>query len=406
MSNQTPATNPEATHPSGRDVCYTCFKAADFCICDGIVPVDNRTRIVIVQHKCERSHPIGTARIVSLGLRNTELRVVWPDKDSRFTFELDQLEHSALLFPGPGATDLADVPVDQKPRELVVLDGTWSDVNKLFKNNPWLKELPRYSLSPTVPSRYRIRKEPNAESVSTIEAIVQALQLLEPETPGLQSLIHVFEAMIDRQIECARSRPAGPGRPGTARSRNRERRSLPRELAGPLRNLVIVDEESVPWNGKKRELVRWSAVRIDDGSLFDQLVTPREGSTLTDDHLKHMGLCRDDMKKNVVPQEFARRWMNFITPGDILVTWNKSALDLLDENVGNVQKSFFLKEAYCNTRGGKCGHLKDVVRTHDLPLPAMDLKGRAAGKLSSTLAVTRYLNQLAESASDSPEEIP
>jgi DTW domain-containing protein YfiP len=406
MNQQPPQHGSEDRRAAARDVCHTCRKAASSCICEGIVPVENRTRIVIVQHKCERSHPIGTARIASLGLRNMELRVVWPDGANGFTFELDELENPGLLFPGPGATDLATVPAEQRPRELVVLDGSWSDGRKLFKDNPWLEHLPQYSLNPTVPSRYRIRKEPNLASISTIEAVVQALGILEPDTPGLQALIRVFESMIDRQIECARTRPPGPSRYHNRRSRNRDRRSVPRELTGSLRNLVIVDEESVPWKGKKRELIRWFAVRPRDGSVFDQFLTPREGSTLTEDHLNHMGLCRDDMNMTVLPEELGRLWNEFITPEDILVTWNKGVLNLLDDHVDNCQKSFYLKEAYCNTRGGRCGHLKDVVRAHGLPLSNLQLKGRAARKLSSTLAVTIYLNQLSRTSPDHREDLP
>lgn len=398
--NNTPASTPV------RDVCYTCFKAASSCICDGIVPVNNRTRIVIVQHKCERLHPIGTARIASLGLQNMDLRIVRPDKEGKFTFVLDEMKSPGLLFPGPGATDLAAIPEEQRPGELVLLDGTWGDVRKLYKHNPWLETLPRYSLHPEVPSRYRIRREPNDQSISTIEAIVQSLGILEPETPGVQTLIHVFENMIDHQIECVRTRPPGPSRYYNRRSRNRDRRSVPEELKGSLRNLVIVDEESVPWSGKKRELIRWFAVRPRDGSVFDQFITPREGSTLTDQHLNHMGLCREDMSMTVGLEELATLWNDFITPEDILVTWNKGVLDLLDDNVRNTQKCFYLKEAYCNTRGGKCGHVKDVIQAHGLELSNVEIKGRAARKISSTLAVTLYLNQLSRTDPDSREDLP
>ncbi len=406
MNKPPPVNSPDDQQTSARGFCYACFKAEPFCLCDSIVPVDNKTRIVIVQHKCERCHPIGTARIATLALRNTELRIVWPDKVNTFTFEPQDLESTGLLYPGPGATDLAAVPADQRPRELVLLDGTWGDVKKLYKDNPWLEQLPQYNLTPTVPSRYRLRKEPDDQSISTIEAIVQALGILEPETPGIDTLITVFEEMIDRQIECVENLPPGPSRYHNRRSRHRDHRSVPRELRGSLRNLVIVDEESVPWSGKKRELIRWFAIRPHDGSVFDQFLTPRAGSTLTDIHLRHMGLCREDMNMTVLPEELERLWNGFITPEDILVTWNKGVLDLLEDNVENGQKSFYLKEAYCNTRGGKCGHVKDVVRAHGLPLSTVQLKGRAARKLSSTLAVTMYLNQLSDPVPDCRKDLP
>ena len=110
--------------PSSREFCYACHKAAPFCLCNEITPVDNRTRIIIIQHKCERFHPVGTTRIASLGLRNFDLKVVWPDHESTFPVEPAELEQPALLYPGPGSIDLAELPEDRKPSELVLLDGS------------------------------------------------------------------------------------------------------------------------------------------------------------------------------------------------------------------------------------------------------------------------------------------
>jgi len=386
-----------------RDFCYVCHKAAPLCICGEIVPVDNRTKIVIAQHKCERTHHIGTVRIASLGLRNAEIRVVWPDRQNRYRFEPGEMVKPALLYPGPGAADLAAVPPEERPRDLVLLDGTWRDVRKLYRHNPWLGELPRYRLDPAAPSRYRIRKEPNRQSISTIEAIVHALRILEPDTPGIHTLTDAFETMIDRQIDQIRSRPAGPATVRTSRRRNRPSRSLPDELKGPLKDLVIAAGESVPWRGRKRALIRWFAFRVTDGALFDQFVDPREGAAITDDHLDLMGLCRQDLGKAVKRDVFAGLWNEFIGTGNTLVAWNKSVLDLLGDLVGNRQRSCFLKAAWCNTRGGRCGHLKDLIRAHDIPLPAMPLKGRASRYLSETVAVTYYLNRQSASSSTAPQ---
>ncbi|MDH4016770.1 MAG: DTW domain-containing protein, partial [Actinomycetota bacterium] len=88
----------------------------------------------------------------------------------------------------------------EQPPALVVLDGTWSQARNLHRANPWLHDLPHYSLRPLAPTRYRIRKAPRPEYVSTLEAIVRALELLEPETRGLDRLLGVFDTMIDRQL--------------------------------------------------------------------------------------------------------------------------------------------------------------------------------------------------------------
>jgi DTW domain-containing protein YfiP len=54
-------------------------------------------------------------------------------------------------------------------------------------------------LSTNEPSRYRgVRREPKADYVATVEAIVHALRILEPQTRGLDGLLRSFSAMIER----------------------------------------------------------------------------------------------------------------------------------------------------------------------------------------------------------------
>jgi len=99
---------------------------------------------------------------------------------------------TALLYPSAGARELTALAPDEHPRALIVLDGTWSQAGKLYRANPWLGALPHYVLAPAAPTRYRIRLAPRPSYLSTIEAIVAALGVLELETPGLGDLIAVL----------------------------------------------------------------------------------------------------------------------------------------------------------------------------------------------------------------------
>jgi DTW domain-containing protein len=172
------------------------------CVCALVQPVDNRTRVVIVQHGGERRHPFGTVRLAKLGLRNAEVHVATRDHAGRNYCPPYPLPGAAILYPGPAAVRLDRLP--EPPKALVVLDGTWSTAAKLRRDIEWLQALPMVSLAPTEPGRYRIRRAPRpAVQLSTIEAIVAALQTIEPGTPGIAGLIEAFDGMIDRQIELA-----------------------------------------------------------------------------------------------------------------------------------------------------------------------------------------------------------
>ncbi len=180
--------------------CHACFKPIAHCLCELIEPVENRTHVTVLQHPRERFHAIGTARIVQLGLERA--RIVLPrdcftrSLEQRFELEPD----TGVLFPAPGARLLEELEPHERPAALVVLDGTWSQARNLHRANAWLHDRPHFALRPLAPTRYRIRKAPRPEYVSTLEAVVRALEVLEPETRGLEGLLGVFDTMIDRQI--------------------------------------------------------------------------------------------------------------------------------------------------------------------------------------------------------------
>jgi DTW domain-containing protein YfiP len=180
-------------------------------VCDRVDVVDNTVGITILQHPGERRHAFNSARLAAAVLRNASLHVLWLDRARRLRFTRPLPAHTALLYPRDDATDLADLdPVDH-PRHLVVLDGTWSQARRLYRDNPQLADLPHVQLTPARPSRYRIRAEPAPHCLSTIEAIALALSVLEPGTPGLGRMLDGFLAMVDDQAEhIARGRTLRP----------------------------------------------------------------------------------------------------------------------------------------------------------------------------------------------------
>lgn len=66
--------------------------------------------------------------------------------------------------------------------------------------NPLLARLPRVTLPDGAVSRYRLRKAPGPGALSTLEAIVQALDILEAPR-SFAPLLRPFEALIEGQIE-------------------------------------------------------------------------------------------------------------------------------------------------------------------------------------------------------------
>lgn len=183
-----------------RPHCLRCQRPETHCLCPLIPHLPSRTRVLLLQHPSEISHALNTARLAALGLENAELRV-----GERFTDLAEVLADSryraCLLFPSDEARPMAEVASDDpRPLLLVVPDGTWRKARKLLYLNPELDALPRVTLPEGLTSRYRLRKAPMPGALSTLEAIVAALDILEAPT-RFDELLRPFEALIQGQIE-------------------------------------------------------------------------------------------------------------------------------------------------------------------------------------------------------------
>ncbi|MFK4233922.1 tRNA-uridine aminocarboxypropyltransferase [Pseudomonas guariconensis] len=183
-----------------RPRCERCQRPLDHCLCPLIPSLDSRTRVVLLQHPSEVSHALNTARLAALGLVNAELRVgeVFDDLPALLA---TPGYRPVLLFPGAQAQVLSGYEVgDEMPLLLIVPDGTWRKARKLLYLNPLLEALPRVTLGQVAPSRYRLRKAPEPGALSTIEAVVEALNALEG-AGRFDALCRPFDALIEGQIK-------------------------------------------------------------------------------------------------------------------------------------------------------------------------------------------------------------
>ncbi len=181
-----------------RPQCPRCLRPQTHCLCELIPRLDSRTRVLLLQHPSEVNHALNTARLAALGLTNAELIVgeVFEDLPTL----LNRPGYRArLLFPADDAQPMQAYGESDEPLLLVVPDGTWRKARKMLHLNPLLAALPRVTLAEGGVSRYRLRKAPGPGALSTIEAIVQALQTLEPSV-SFEPLLKPFEALIEGQI--------------------------------------------------------------------------------------------------------------------------------------------------------------------------------------------------------------
>ncbi len=390
----------KASEGEGRNYCYRCMRAVPMCLCSLLPGRDTKTEIHILQHDRERRHAFGTVRLLKIGLTNTKVYPMRPSGGQKQAMPKDFPLDAGVLYPGPGSLDLETLAPSDRPSKLVVIDGTWSQAHCMYRDNPWLQGLTRYSLNPAQPSRYRIRLEPSAECLSTLESTVMALRLLEPENDGVLDLLRAFDRMNDLQIDCMAKNNSAARR--IKRPRDREMRAVPEALWSDPSRLVIVYGESakpaVRRDKKTREVAQWSALRWQHPQKSFDCIVKTEVPMPCERFLGDLGWKSADVDQARPFAELAEKWRDFLRPDDIVVAWNKGTLRLAMRH-GLVSEGLLLKEIYGNISKGPFGTLDEVVAAEGLrPLPVPSVVGRGASRLGNAHAVVGYLLKWAQAA--------
>jgi len=373
--------------------CWTCFRPSRMCFCDSLKPIEHRTSVLILQHRRERSHPFNTARIVHESLNRCELMVGY-NHELADRFDAAVLHPSVgVLYPSDDAVLLDELPIEQRPEQLVILDGTWHQAKTLYRDIPRLQSMPRYRLAPSSPGRYRIRREPNEHALSTLEATVAALQALEPENTDLHQLIKTFDRMIGEQID----QHAAP--PLNWRRNERRRRgsaNIPRVLAGDLDRVVVAYGE--------RDLagpvpVYWTAQRLGTGESFRCAI---RSDCFDDDHfMSYLNLDELTIRSAVDMDEFRRLWRAFLRPSDQLAIYHSGTSRLLE----NVDAAFapvtILKSVNVSAELNR-----DTVRIADAGEASVAMAvetSRASVRLQTAIEYVHQLNSLCREDEEGPE---
>ena len=395
------------------------------CYCHALPRIDTRTRVVILQHPRERDMPIGTARMASLCLPRAELHVGIRWAGEPLASALGDPERPPiLLYPGPGARDiLRDPPLG--PVTLVVVDGTWSQARTVVRDNPVLQALPRYAFATPEPSQYRIRREPRAEYVSTIEALMHVLGVLEGEPARFRSLLDPLRAMVDAQLLCQaeaprrrlrhprRAAPTGPAVPAAIIDRfddlvcvvgepnawpYRARGSATRPDAPGARPAVhpdapLADRSDAPVAVRPEELVHWVAHRVATGETFDPIVAP--DLPLSPSTAFHIQIDEATLRAGAPRGALAARFAQFTRPGDILCAWGHYGLALAGESGVALGEQLDLRAAAQRLTNRKFGSLEGYAESI-APLDAPLTPGRAGRRLAALVQIVRAWRALVD----------
>jgi DTW domain-containing protein YfiP len=392
--SETRVSSPAA--PASRLMCAKCGRPLKLCLCAHVVEIATRTRVLILQHPRESTVPVGTARLAELGLVNLERHVgiEFANHAAVRAALANPLAPPILLFPGEGAKDLTrQAPTG--PTTLVVIDGSWSEAAKTLRRNPELARLPRYTLGAGPPSRYRIRREPREECLSTIEAIARALATLEGDDRLVADLMRPFEALVEQQLGFASQRAEHRHRKVR---RSPRPRPLPEWLRQRAEQIVVDYGEANAWPrgsalGAHPEIVHWAAERLYTGERFEAFIAPRR--PLSPAFTLHTGLPRSRVEEGEPFAEFCRRWEAFLAPGDLLCGWGLYSSGVLRAEGVPVPEQLDLRLVARRYLGHKPGEVERAAAELGEPPATPWVDGRTGIRLAALAAVARALLRVA-----------
>lgn len=184
-----------------RPQCERCALPLRTCVCALVTRVPNEVDVLVLQHPDEAREAKGSARLLRLSLARCRVVVGETFEPAALLALLDgDVSGSALLYPAdtrprvhpPGSRDAA-----LRPARLVVLDGTWRKSAGMLRANALLQSLPRWTVEPIAPARYRaLRKARQPGQLSTLEATCAALAKIEGAPVRYAPLLDAFDRFV------------------------------------------------------------------------------------------------------------------------------------------------------------------------------------------------------------------
>ncbi|MBY0370205.1 DTW domain-containing protein [bacterium] len=193
--------------PRHRAPCAQCRNPQQLCYCAQLPRFESDPRFVFLMHPRECKRTIATGRMAHLSLSNSLLLrgLDFSGQERLQTLLADPANHCVVLSPGKNAVALHEASPEAKaslfpPGKqawVILLDATWSQASRLWRENPALHKLPRVAFVPPAVSRFTVRNQPAAWCYSTIEATHEVLRLLGKEPPP--AMLEALAWLVRRQ---------------------------------------------------------------------------------------------------------------------------------------------------------------------------------------------------------------
>jgi len=139
-------------------------------------------KIFLLTHERELHRATNTGSIAIEDYNEIVERILWervkPDKNLTRLIE----NNEAVLLYSTGESSQEDSPalssvLVEEFENIIIIDSTWQESKKIFKQSPYLKSAPQFRLKTTNDSIYKLRANQPKGGLCTIECIIEVLRM-------------------------------------------------------------------------------------------------------------------------------------------------------------------------------------------------------------------------------------
>jgi DTW domain-containing protein YfiP len=147
----------------------------------------------VIRHAQERGRASGTGRLIAATLQSGRV-VDYALPGHALHLDGEIVDPAWLLYPDPARP----LPMDDTPKTLIVLDGTWPQARRMRQRIPALRGLPILNLRAQEPGAF-LREQRVASELPTALAVSEALRMLgEPQAAA--ALHHAYAVLRRKMI--------------------------------------------------------------------------------------------------------------------------------------------------------------------------------------------------------------
>jgi len=209
--------------------CPHCLLRSVACVCHHAPELASQQHFLLLTHSREISKATNTGRWIARSLATAQI-VPWhrgigieqtiatpwqqrsavllfnpPDADSRPNMDSDSSSDVGADVNAEPAVEEAEVTLPlAEGRLVIVLDGTWQQARKMYRQTPWLQQLPRVRLDHPGSSDFILRRHRHRQpdDLCTLEAVAAVLAACGEPDNARQLL--AFLALFQCHAEASR----------------------------------------------------------------------------------------------------------------------------------------------------------------------------------------------------------